>query len=88
MLQLFLFGIFWMVWIIHGFLFESFTNHFVTRIRKFCNFENFGSDFDMCWLPIVKDQYLKEACYCKSLLYVFGWPFVLNKVVITLRLKG
>ena len=31
-----------------GFFSESFTNHFGTRIRKFCNFENFGSDFDEC----------------------------------------
>lgn len=40
------------------------------------------------WLPIVKDQYLKEACYCKSLLYIFGWPFVLNKLLYHLDLKG
>ena len=71
MLQLFLFGIFWMVWIIHGFLFESFTNHFVTRIRKFCNFENFGSDFDMCWLPIVKDQVSQRGLLLQKTLVYF-----------------
>ena len=97
MLPLFPFGIFWIVWkwvfflrVLQTILGLESGNFVISKTLglTLMSVNNNISANERRWLPIVKDQHLKEACYCKSLLYIFGWPFLLNKVVISLQLKG